>query len=239
MIKVNLLKNRAVIADAVPTAKAKASSGVATDIGKAGFSKMSFSKSSSNLDGGFDTFECSPVAQLLKLILLVGFVVPLVGYEKMRANSGRAVISAKNRELQSYQTIKFDKQKAVSAFTGLEKKKAELLVRDKELFEIKKNRLTALYGLDELQTTLPSDVWLTAVNFVNGNRLDVSGQTLLDSGLDRFSTALKASTRLDRINIQQDVKTKSKTGRTLNEFKITMSVAPGSDEEAVEDLDGR
>lgn len=243
MIKVNLLKNRAVVGGvaASPT-KGKTSGGknLAEDIKKAGLSNFSFSKKdTSSLDGGFDTFECSPLAQFLKLVLLVGFVVPLVAYEKMRANSGQAEISSKNRELQSYQTIQFDKQKALSVYTGLNEKKDMLQVRAQELFEIKKSRLTALFAVDELQTAVPSDVWLTAINFLDGGRLDVSGQTLLDSGLDRLVTALKASPRLDRINVQQDIKTKSKTGRTLNEFKITMFVAQGSDENRVEDLDGR
>ena len=232
MIKVNLLKNKAIVAGA-PAAEVGASSdgktntGLAENIGKAGFANLTFGKKSTTLDSGFDTFECSPVAQFLKLILLVGFIVPLVAYEKMRSNSSKAIISEKNRELRSYQTIKFEKDKELSEFKGLPAQREEMEVREQELGEIKTNRITALHGIDELQTLVPGDVWLTSINYVSQDRLNVEGRTLLDSGLDRFLSALKSSKRLARVNTQQDIKTKSRDDRTINEFKLTMSVIEG------------
>jgi|GEM_PF-2767669 len=239
MIKVNLLKNKAVVGNARLSKNAGGQKNLASDIRKAGLSKFSLSSDSSDLDGGFDTFESSLLVQFLKLVLLVGFIIPLVAFEKMRSNEGRAIISAKKRELESYQTIQIDKQKDANIYTGLEDKKKELLVRDGELFEIKKNRLTALFGVDEIQTAVPSDVWLTSINYRGDGFLDVSGQTLLDSGLDRLVKALKASAKLDKIIVQQDVKKKSRAGRILNEFKITMVVSPEVSEAGAEGLDGR
>jgi len=240
MIKVNLLKNRAIIGSEASNAAAKSNNNVVGGTGKAGFSKLGFAKKTTNLDSGFDTFECSPLAQFLKLILLVGFIVPLVGYEKMRAQSGKVEISAKNRELKSYQTIKFDKDRALTAFNGLEKKRSELQIRETELLEIKNRRLTVLYGVDELQTAVPSDVWLTSIVVSDNGQMLIEGQTLLDSGLDRLDKALKASSYFNRVQVQKDVKRKGQDGQTLNEFRVIALVsARERGEQQVEGENGR
>jgi len=235
LIKVNLLKNRAIVGVEASGETAKSAKKNVVGLSKAGFAKKA-----TNLDSGFDTFECSPVAQLLKLLLLVGFILPLVGYEKMRAQSGKAEISVKTRELKSYQTIKFDKEKALTSLSGLEKKRSDLQVREAELLEIKKRRLTVLYGVDELQTAVPSDVWLTNVVVGDSGRMLIEGQTLLDSGLDRFDKALKSSSYFKGVQVQKDVKRKSQDGQTLNEFRVTVFVsAQKSTEQVVEGENGR
>ena len=83
----------------------------------------------------------------------------------------------------------------------------------------------AIEGVDELQTLTPEDVWLTGVEYREGGSLEVSGQTLLDSGLDRFVVKLKSSLKFKNINVRQDVKKKSQGGRIVNEFRLTMLVS--------------
>ena len=211
MIQVNLLKNKAVV-------------GAPAEVAKGGESGV-LSASSATLDGGFDTFEASPVVQFLKIICMAGFVVSLIAYEKVNVKKNAALVSAKRKEMESFQALKFDKEKDVQKYQGLDKKLSELIVQDQELDDIRKRHLLAIEGVDELQTLTPEDVWLTGVKYREGGSLEVSGQTLLDSGLDRFVVKLKSSLKFKNINVQQDVKKKSQGGRIVNEFRLTMLVS--------------
>jgi Tfp pilus assembly protein PilN len=217
VIKVNLLKNRAI----TPASLLDGKSGGAT--GATGVS---------TLDGSFDTFESSLPAQVLKLILLLGFVCSLVVYEKLKGDEGKDLIAQKNAQIESLQAEQLKQEQEVAQYQGLSDKKESALSLDNELSLIKSQRLKALKGIDTLQSLVPKNVWLTLIRY-NKNSLELDGQTLLDSGLDKFVSNIKSESLFDKINVRKDVKAKSTSGRVLNEFKVTMEIVES------EDLDGR
>lgn len=220
MIKVNLLKSRAVGSSSVLEGKSGAGGGATGATGV------------STLDGSFDTFESSLPAQVLKLVLLLGFVCGLVFYEKLKGDEGKDLVAQKNALVESLQAEQLKKEQELTQYQGLVDKKDSAVSLDNELSVIKSQRLIALQGIDAIQSLIPKDVWLTMIRY-NKNSIELDGQTLLDSGLDKFVSNIKTENLFDKINVRKDVKTKSFSGRVLNEFKVTMEIVEN------EDLNGR
>lgn len=175
------------------------------------------------LDEGFNTFEYSQTAQILKLLLLIGFVMPLLVFEKMRGDEGKNILLEKRNGVQSVQEIKTAKEEELKSYVGLKDQKRVLRLRETELRAVKSDRLMAVQSVDALQSTVPDGVWLLGIRFTLGG-LEVTGQTLDETGLDTFVQKLKNSKRFSNINVPKDVKIKSSAGRTVNEFLVTFTV---------------
>lgn len=215
MIKVNLLKSKAV---------ASVNAEQALGGGATGSAPVVEDISTFELDRGFNTFEFSQVGQIFKILLLVVFVVPLVVFEKLRGSESEALINARAADVQSIQEIKFEKEEAVIQYADSEKKRDILVLRNEELREVKVGRLLAATGLDAIQTATPEDVWLTALSFENGFA-KVNGETLTDKGLDAFVKNLKKTSGFLDINVPKDIKRKDESGRVLNQFLVTFNIS--------------
>ncbi len=215
MIKVNLLRSRAVVGkEPVAAAAVSAAPSAAQAEAMADFS----------LDAGFNTFEYSQFGQILKVLLLIGFVTPLIVFEKMRGDGDKALVNAKSVEVQTIQDIKFQKEEEVARYVDLEKKKEVFLLRDAELRSVKGDRLIAVQSVDAIQTAVPVDVWLTNMVFADGI-IQINGKTLVDTGLDIFVKSLMTVKGFSNINVPKDIKVKSESGRTINEFLITLKAS--------------
>ncbi len=211
MIKVNLLRSRAVAGKEGVTAQSAGSAEPIADF---------------SLDAGFNTFEYSQMGQLLKILLLVGFVAPLIVFEKMRGDGDKARVNAKAAEVQSIQDIKFQKEEEVAQYVDLGKKKKVFRLRDNELKSVKGERLLAVQSIDAIQTAVPVDVWLTGLSFTNG-AVQIQGKTLMDAGLDIFVKNLKAVKGFSNVNVPKDVQIKSDSGRAINEFSVKFNASEG------------
>lgn len=215
MIKVNLLRSRAVVGEeAVVVGKSTPAAAQAEAM--ADF----------NLDAGFNTFEYSQMGQVIKIVLLIAFVAPLIIFERMRGDGDKDLVNSKATEVQTVQDIKFQKEEEVARYADLEKKKEVFLLRDEELKSVKGERLVAVQSIDAIQTSVPVDVWLTSVVFTGGI-IQVNGKTLVDTGLDIFVKSLSAVKGFSNVNVPKDIKIKSENGRTINEFLITLNASEG------------
>lgn len=213
MIKVNLLYNRAITTVDVQSARP----GAAGPVG---------SVDDFQLDAGFNTFEYSQSAQLIKLLLLISFLVPLVIFEKIRNDQDRVLIIEKRSDVESLNGLKLKKEEELKAYKGVKATKRALTSRDNELRAVKADRLMAVQSVDALQSAVPEDVWLLNVEFKTGF-MQIRGQTLVETGLDNFAQNLKNVQGFSNINIPKDVKVKSPTGRTVNEFLVTLTIEDG------------
>ncbi len=216
MIKVNLLKSRAV-------------AGEVKNLGGAGGVSPNSAESvaqSFELDEGFNTFEYSQMGQLLKLALVVGFVVPLIVFEKLRDDKSSVEISAKQAEVQAIQENKFEKEEAVKQYEDSQKKRDILVLRNKELQRVKVERLLAVKTVDAIQTAIPEDVWLTSLT-LDQRFIRINGNTLMDTGLDEFVRNLKKVHGFLDVNVPKDIKRKDESGRVLNEFLVTLNITEG------------
>jgi Tfp pilus assembly protein PilN len=207
MIKVNLLYNRAVV-----SADAKVSG-----------TESVVSASEFQLDDGFSTFEYSQTAQVIKILLLIAFVAPLLVFEKMRGDQDQITIAEKRKDVQNLQDLKFTKEEELQSYEGLEAKREVLTIRDNEFRAVKSDRLMAVQSTDALQSAVPEGVWLLGIEYSKGS-MKLTGQTLLENGLDSFVQKIEATRGFSNINIPKDVKIKSPSGRTINEFLVTLTV---------------
>ncbi len=210
MLKVNLLKNRVIVKtkkNTLPGKEATQTSPV----------------EDFNLDTSVDTFEYSQMGQVLKLLLLISFIVPLIFFERIRNNQGKEQVVEKNAEVQVVQNIKIEKEKEVKKYVNLNKKKEVLRLIDLELQEMKDERLIVVQSLDVIQTAIPVDVWLMEVTF-SKSILKIKGQTFIDRGLDLFIKNLKREKYFVDINVLKDIKVEKTGGKVLNEFLITLNI---------------
>lgn len=208
MIKVNLLKGRAVVSSEVQS------------IPSAGVDVLS----DFQLDQGFNTFEYSQLGQAVKLLLLMVFIAPLIIFERMRDDDTKKMVDLKVSEVQLVRDIKFEKEEEIKRYSGLATKKDFFLSRDLELKDVKAGRLLAVKSVDVIQTSIPSDVWVTNLSFEK-KLVQIKGRTLVDTGLDAFVQRLKLIRGFSDVNVSKDVKVKSSNGKTLNEFLIILNVA--------------
>lgn len=213
MIKVNLLKSRAVVGAGVGDAAAAAQVGASSAPAAQSF----------DLDKGFNTFEYSQVGQFLKVVLVVIFVVPLVIFEKIRANDSEGEIKSRRAEVETVQKHKIEKEEILAQYEGSEKKRDVLVLRNKELRAVKLERLLAVKSVDAIQTAIPEDVWLKTLSLERGF-VKISGKTLSDTGLDLFVRNLKKVEFFLNVNVPKDIKKKDESGRVLNEFLVTLNI---------------
>jgi hypothetical protein len=215
VIKVNLLRSKAVASYSADGAE---SPDAAAGVG--GFSNADV-YSNVDLGGNVSTFEYGQVGQLLKLLLIVGFIAPLIVFERIRSEQNREYIANKSAELRSLQTINAQKQQELTKFTGLENKRTFYASLENEVQELTNKRLVPVKSLDAIQSAVPFDVWLTSI-VVSEDLIQLNGQTIIDDGLDTFVANLKNVRSFTDIGIPKDVKVKSKNGKVLNEFLVTL-----------------
>ncbi len=207
MIRVNLLRNKAL------NAGVKASThdeSILDDV---------------QLDEGFSTFEYSQVGQLIKLLLIVGFVIPLVVFEKMRGDESNSLLNEKNLEVETMNELKYEKETELSKFNNLEGLRKTLDLRNEELKSVQSHRLTAVMSADAVQSALIEDVWLLNMK-LDGDTIELSGQTLAETGLDRFVKNLNSIKNFKGVSVKKDVQVTTNSGRVVNEFLVTLTVVP-------------
>lgn len=167
-------------------------------------------------------FEHSPLGQLSKIIILFGFAGLLFGYDYYMKVKNQSVIAELENEIITLRDLQQSKTQEAQKLSDVKQLREELKNASEDVAQIKINRLEALRGLDAIQSSIPSEVWLTNLKFEDGV-FELRGRSIKEKGLDDFVSNLQMVKGFSEVNVPRDLPGSIVRGKKVNEFTITLN----------------
>lgn len=205
MIKVNLLKNKGVVAtpknEAAPTA-----------VLDAGFRTTSRSSGSMS----------DQVEGVLKILIMLFGIASLYGYQIYMDRVSKERLNAARSEMERLRDLKIEKQARANALPEIEKKKAFLQARVNEFDNATRFRLAELESLDAIQSAITRAAWVSSVNYENGV-MSIQGSSYSGPGFDEFNSNLERQPVFKSVRFNKVSDTEGLNSSVIN-FTLTAEV---------------
>ncbi len=159
---------------------------------------------------------------VLRLIILAIVPLALYGYEFQSLPELRSRLSSKNTVLRSLQAQNDKAKGAVDEITKFKEDQARLQRQIDTLEGLQKDRLREVKILDNLQKDIPEKVWLTKLEFNDGN-VKIAGAATVDSEISNFMDNLQKSVFLRDVKLGKSADEPSDRG-ILKVFEIFCAI---------------
>ncbi|MBX2811173.1 MAG: PilN domain-containing protein [Myxococcales bacterium] len=114
--------------------------------------------------------------------------------------------------------------KIIGEINQLEKKKAELIRKQKIIEDLRRGKTGPVRAMDDLATLIPDRVWITKLTEADGS-VTLEGKAITHENVSAFMKALQKSKYFTRVTLGYSKTSAKKTkGVTLYEFQIMCSV---------------
>lgn len=193
--------------------------------GTAGRKKDNKRQAAQNSGGEF-TNEISVIESDLRrgmgvrLIILVIFPIALFVYQDSVIPEKATRVGKLQTELDEVSRKNRDAQAAVEEIKKFEKDQDKLQVQINTLNALRRDRIKEVRVLDYIQREIPTKVWLTRMELVEG-RIQIAGMATADTELTTFMETLQRSAYLKDVNlVRSDDATVLDVG-TVKRFEIS------------------
>jgi len=172
--------------------------------------------------------------QLVAAILIFAVVIGGVGWfwntQKEEINVLTVKIKRSEQELERLKTI-------VKKVDEAKKKKQELETKHKIIADLKDNQKGPIVVLDDISTSLTSDLWLTTLK-EDGSMVEMNGYALSLEGIYAFLKNLQRSKNFATVELINS-KQSNFEGQKVNQFTITLIRAKATKVKAQVSLEER
>jgi len=159
---------------------------------------------------------------VLAVVVAAGLCVMLQVWSSARVRSARNEVARIERQITEYEP----QMKQLRSF---EAKKTEVERKLGVIRGLERSRTGPVRALDELATSTPARVWITALA-AHGSNLDLSGFSLDNEVVAEFLTALDSSEHFGSVDLQ-GTEFVEQDGVRLNQFKLKARLTAKSVEE--------
>lgn len=159
----------------------------------------------------------------VKLVIILLFPTMVFIWEKLRINT---LQSEKAQVQQRVDAVEAEKSSFGSAAPRVEKanKLKDKIAREiKTIRELAKNRLREVKALDQLQSVLPSGVWVKKID-MEGGKITLIGLALTNAGIPELITALNSNVFFSQVEPKGSKMSTSEKLGSVTEFEIQFRV---------------
>ena len=139
---------------------------------------------------------------LIRLALCFVGVLVLKYFEQQNLNKLKSQQTIANQELSTLQEQKKQLQGQVDGFGKLKERSKEFNNKLNIMQKIANNRLSAVTGLDQIQSMIPEEVWLEKVAFSN-RKFEIQGYSTTNKQIQNFVEQLEQTNSFSTVGLER------------------------------------
>jgi len=142
------------------------------------------------------------VASVVRVAIFVAGVLALMHFEKNQLNKLNAIKAKEQGTLNTLNKKIKKLEKDIKNYEYLNKQTEEFNQKLSIMDQIVDNRLSALKGLDRIQTVIPQKVWLKKVDY-RDKTFSLEGVSVTNRDLQKFTEALENTNLFSQVVIEK------------------------------------
>jgi len=174
--------------------------------------------------GFSDTVVASDVSSpgtldvVIKLIIALGPLVAIYGFQEFNLSTIRSDISVRQAELTRLKAEVESKKENVKLVEKFKADKIQLQKRIETIKLLSSARLRNVKALDAIQSVIPTKVWLTKLA-IKDKEISMSGAAIEDNEISAFMQNLEDNIYFQQVELVSSQQKKNKEG-TIKEFSL-------------------